>query len=248
MYNPFSLQGKTIFVTGASSGIGKAIAIECSKMGARLVITGRNEERLNNTFNQLQGDNHLSIIADLELVENANNLLDNMPELNGIVHCAGYVETLPFPFVTYEKIEKIFKVNFFTPVLLTKNLLQKKLLKKESSVVFISSISGNLCIAPANSMYSSTKAAVNGIAKGMALDLAPKKIRVNTVMPGMINSALLSIGKVTEEQLQNDMRTYPLKRYGEPEEVAYAVIYLLSDASKWVTGTNLLIDGGCTLI
>jgi NAD(P)-dependent dehydrogenase (short-subunit alcohol dehydrogenase family) len=248
MYNPFSLQGKTIFVTGASSGIGKAIAIECSKMGARLVITGRNEERLNNTFNQLQGDNHLSIIADLELVENANNLLDNMPELNGIVHCAGYGETLPFPFVTYEKIEKIFKVNFFTPVLLTKNLLQKKLLKKESSVVFISSISGNLCVAPAKSMYSSTKAAVNGIAKNMAIDLAPKKIRVNTVMPGMINTPLIKPGILTEEQLEQDMKKYPLKRYGEPEEVAYAVIYLLSDASKWVTGTNLLIDGGCTLI
>lgn len=248
MYNPFSLKDKTIFVTGASSGIGKAVAIECSKMGARMIISGRNEKRLTCTLNDLEGDNHISFTADLESIDETNNIIDKLPELNGIVHCAGYVETLPFPFITYEKLEKIFKVNLLMPVMLTKNILQKKLLLKESSIVFISSISGNLCAIYANSMYSSTKAAVNGIVKGMAMDLAPKKIRVNTVMPGMINTPLIKPDILTEEQLEQDMKKYPLKRYGEPEEVAYAVIYLLSDASKWITGSNLLIDGGFTLL
>lgn len=247
MYNPFSLEGKTIFITGASSGIGRSVAIECSKIGATVVITGRNKERLNETFNQLVGEGHIQFIADLRIYSELNDSIYKMPTLNGIVHCAGFVDPTPFQFITEKKLDDIFSVNFFTPTLITKDLLKKKILRKGSSIVFISSISGPVCSYIAGGLYSSTKSAIHGMVKGMALDLAVKKIRVNTVQPGMIRTNILDDGRITSQQLMEDIKKYPLKRYGNPEEVAYAIIYLLSDASAWVTGSNLLIDGGFTL-
>lgn len=248
MYNPFSLDGKTILVTGASSGIGKSTSIECSKMGAKLVITGRNEERLNNTFNLLEGEGHSQLIADMHNEDDVDALVDQLPALDGIVHCAGVTEYKPFQFVNKDNLNEIFSVNFFAPVLLSSKTVKKKLINKNSSIVFISSISGIYTSYISGSPYSATKGAINGIVKGMALDLAVKKIRVNTVCPAMVDTDILKEGKVTEEQVVEDMKKYPLKRYGKPEEIAHAVIYLLSDASGWVTGTNLLIDGGYTLL
>ncbi len=247
MYNPFSLSGKTIFVTGASSGIGKATAIECSKMGAQLIITGRNEERLNDTFQLLEGKGHVKMIADLNVKEDLDLLVNQIPPLNGIAHCAGMLITLPFPYISKEKMDTIFEVNFFSPTLITQRLLKNKKIKNNSSIVFISSLAGVVCTTLANSMYSATKGAINGMAKGMALDLSHKKIRVNCVNPGMINTEMINESVITKEQVQEDAKRYPLKRYGNPEEVAYAAIYLLSDASAWVTGSNLIIDGGLTL-
>lgn len=247
MYNPFSLEGKTILITGASSGIGKATAIECSKMKANVIITARNQKRLHETFNQLEGDNHLQIIANLHSNKEIDLLVKILPPLNGIVHCAGITESIPFQFINNKKIDEIFSVNFFSPVLLSKEIFKKKLLAKNSSIVFISSIAGTKCTYVAGSMYNATKGAINGMVKGMAVDLAPKGIRVNTIRPGMINTSILEDGKITEKQLQEDKKKYPLKRYGKPEEVAFAVIYLLSNASNWITGSNILIDGGYTL-
>lgn len=248
MYNPFSLEGKTILVTGASSGIGKSTSIECSKMGAKLVITGRNEERLNNTFSLLEGEGHSQLIADMHNEDDVDALVDRLPSLDGIVHCAGVTEYKPFQFVNKDNLNEIFSVNFFAPVLLSSKTVKKKLINKNSSIVFISSISGIYTSYISGSPYSATKGAINGIVKGMALDLAVKKVRVNTVCPAMVDTDILKEGKVTEEQVVEDMKKYPLKRYGKPEEIAHAVIYLLSDASGWVTGTNLLIDGGYTLL
>jgi len=248
MNNPFTLENKTILVTGASSGIGRAVSIECSKMGATLIVTGRNEQRLEETYNQLNNGAHRKIVADLRYEEQIEELISEINELNGIVHCAGIVETVPFQFVTSLKLKEIFEINFFSPVLITQKLIKYKKLKKQSSIVFISSTAGIYGSNVANSMYSATKGALNGIMKGMALDLAPQSIRVNSVCPAMVDTNILSDGRITEEQLKEDVKKYPLKRYGRPEEVAYAVIYLLSDASVWVTGTNLLIDGGRTLI
>jgi len=246
--NPFSLEGKVIFVTGASSGIGRAIAIECSKVGANLIITGRNEERLIATYDSLEGKIHLKIVADLQNENDTSKLVDELPELDGIVHCAGIVKTLPFQYVNKQDLNLIFDTNLMAPAIMSQMFLKKKKIKKNASIVFISSISGVMCALVGNSMYSASKGAVNGLVKGMALDLAPKGIRVNSVVPGMIETNILSEGSITQEQLQEDMKRYPLKRYGKPEEVAYATIYLLSDASKWVTGSNLLIDGGYTLL
>ncbi len=248
MYNPFSLENKTILVTGASSGIGKAIAIECSKMGARVIITGRNEARLKETHSQLQEVQDDYIISNLSDKDAVNNLSKILPNLDGLVNCAGLTRVLPFPFATRDDFEEILDVNFFAPAELSRLLIKSKKIKKGASIVFISSVSGVYCSAVAASIYSSSKGAVNGLVKGMALDLAPKDIRVNSVNPGMINTDIFASSAITNEQLEEDIKRYPLKRYGKPEEVAYAVVYLLSDASSWTTGSNILLDGGYTLL
>lgn len=248
MYNPFSLRNKTILVTGASSGIGKAIAIECSKMGARLIISGRNKARLQETFELLEGSNHEQLIADLLVPEEIEQLVKSLPVLDGLVNCAGITRILPFPFATRASFEEVLDVNFFAPTELTRLLVKSKQLTKGSSIVFISSVSGVYCSAVASSIYSSSKGAVNGLVKGVALDLAPKGIRANCVNPGMIDTDIFAGTAITQEELNKDVKRYPLGRYGKPQDVAYAVIYLLSDASSWVTGSNLLIDGGYTLL
>lgn len=247
-YNPFSLKGKTILVTGGSSGIGRAIAIECSKMGAILIITARNETRLNETLSMLDGDNHCTVIADLSLINKLNEIVENLPKLDGIVHCAGFTIPKPFNFISQEDAKAVMDVNFVAPVFLTQSLLKKKKVNRNASIVFISSISGVYVSSVAGSLYSASKGAINGIIKGLAIELAAKGIRVNSVNPGMIDTNIFADGIISDEQLNEDKKKYPIKRYGKPKEVAYAVIYLLSDASAWVTGSNLLIDGGYTLL
>lgn len=248
MYNPFTLTGKTILVTGASSGIGRAIAIECSKMGANVVLTARNELRLNETLSQMDGAGHSIVVADLESKEEQKRLIDMLPLLNGLVNCAGIVKTLPFQFISTEALSTIMNINFMTPVLMSAELIKKKKISKDSSIVFISSISGVKCAGIGNSMYSASKGAINGIMKNMALDLASKGIRVNSINPGMVETHIFDAGTIASEQLEEDKKRYPLKRYGKPEEIAYLAIYLLSDASSWVTGSSLIIDGGYTLL
>lgn len=248
MYNPFSLEGKKILITGASSGIGKAIAIESSKIGANVIITGRNEQRLKETFSLLDGSGHDLIIADLSRKEGLEQLHKELPVINGLVNCAGLTKVAPFPFATRDSFEEVMNVNFFAPTELSRLLVKSKKIEKGASIIFISSVSGVYCSAVASSIYSSSKGAINGLVKGVALDLAPKGIRVNSVNPGMIDTDIFSGSAITEDQLTEDTKRYPLGRYGKPEEVAYAVIYLLSDASSWTTGSNLLIDGGYTLL
>lgn len=250
MYNPFSLLGKRILVTGASSGIGRAIAIECSKMGANVILTARNEERLNETLQQMDNIQlHQIIVADLSNMDDIKSLVDFIENpLDGIVQCAGFTVPKPFQFVNQKDIDSIMAVNFRAPAILSQMLLKKKKFNKGASIVFISSISGVWVSYVGSSLYSASKGAINGLVKGMAIELAAKLIRVNCVNPGMVETNILEKGIISDEQLHNDMQLYPLKRHGRPEEVAYAVIYLLSDASSWVTGTNLLIDGGYTLL
>ena len=248
MHNPFSLSGKTILVTGASSGIGRAIAIECSKMGATIVVTARNEERLSETVSQMEGNGHSVIAADLAIQGDLMSLIEQTPALDGLVNCAGQVKTLPVQFITSESLNEIMTVNFTAPTLLSVQLVKNKKITKNGSIVFISSISGVVCVGGGNSIYSASKGAVNGIMKNMALDLAYKGIRVNSVNPGMVETHIFDAGTITPEQLEEDKKRYPLKRYGKPEDVAHAVIYLLSDASSWVTGSNMVIDGGYTLL
>lgn len=246
-YNPFSLEGKTVLVTGASSGIGQETAIQCSKMGAKVIITARNEERLKETLSQMEGDNHKIKIADLTFQTDVNRLVEDIVSLDGLVLCAGKGMTLPFPFSTRDKYDEIFNVNFFAPIELLRLLIKKKKLEKDSSVVFVSSIGGVESFQFGNCVYGASKAAINSTMKFCARELAVKKIRVNSVNPGMVNTKLIQGGAISEEQHQLDMEKYPLKRYGKPEEVAWAIIYLLSDASAWVTGSSLVIDGGFML-
>jgi NAD(P)-dependent dehydrogenase (short-subunit alcohol dehydrogenase family) len=248
MYNPFFLDEKTILVTGASSGIGKAIALECSKMGASVVITGRNEERLAQTFELLEGGNHKKVVCDLSSEESIIDLSEQLSGLNGIVYAAGIVKTLPFQFISSKEIKNIFDVNFFAPVLLSQSLIKAKKIVKDASIVFISSIDGTVAVHTGNSMYAASKGAVTAISRNMAVDLAPKNIRVNCILPGTVETPLIHAGDITQEQLNENAKLYPLKRFGKPEEIAYAAIFLLSDASAWTTGANLVIDGGYTLL
>ena len=247
MYNPYSLEGKTILVTGASSGIGRTTAIECSKMGAQMVITARNKERLWETFSALEGDGHKMLLADLGKEEDLDKLVSELPKLDGIVNNAGFTKTLPLQFVKREQLAEVLNVNTIAPILLLHKILKKKLLNNESSVVFTSSIAGLGLTAPGNSMYTSSKGAISAYVKNAALELAPKKIRVNAVCPGMVKTSIMELGTVTASQLEEDEKKYPLGRYGEPRDIALSIIYLLSNASAWVTGTNLVIDGGISL-
>ena len=246
MYNPYSLAGKTILVTGASSGIGRVTAIECSRMGATLWLVGRNEERLQATMNEMDGEGHHSVAMDLSIPENIAALADKVDRLDGLVNNAGMTKTLPVDFIEPEALEKVLSINTEAPILLTSYLAKKRKLKKGASVVFTSSIGGNIIAHPGNSMYAASKGAVSGFVRAAALELARRHIRVNAVCPGMIKTNILG-DEITEEQLAEDAKKYPLKRYGKPEEVAYAMVYLLSDAASFVTGASLVIDGGYTI-
>ena len=246
-YNPFSLEGKTILITGASSGIGRAAAIECSKMSAKLIITARNAERLQETLSQLEGEGHQMLLCDLSDSNAINEMVDQLPEINALVNNAGYTKLLPINFINRDDFKSILDVNTVAPIMLLQRLLKKKKLAKNSSVVFTSSMAGLGSSSVANGMYTASKGALSAFIRCAALELAPRGIRVNAVCPAMVNTSIMDSGSVSEEQLKEDMKKYPLGRYGEPNDVAYAMIYLLSDASSWVTGTNMVIDGGITL-
>lgn len=244
--NPFSIKDKHFLITGASSGIGRATAIECSKLGATLTITGRNTERLNQTLSMMQGNQHHSIIADLTSEDDRNKLIDELQIIDGLVNCAGVSDPLPFQFVSEKSIDFMMDNNFKAPTLLTQGIIKKKKLKRNSSIVFISSLSGVYLSMVGGALYSASKGAINGLIKGMALDLAPN-YRVNSICPGIIETPILEDGLFIEGQLDMYRQKTPLKRNGYPEEVAYTAIYLLSDATKWMTGTNIIIDGGYML-
>lgn len=246
MYNPFTLQGKTILVTGASSGIGKETAISCSKMGAKVIITARNKERLQETFNLLEGENNLQITSDLTNDKDINRLVSIVGKVDGVVLCAGKGKTLPVLFSNRNEFDDIFNINFFSPIELLRLLARKKCLNSNSSVVVITSIGGTKKITPGGAIYGSSKSALSSMVQYFAIELAPKKIRVNGICPGMVETPLIYRGTLTQEQYDTDKAQYPLKRYGQPVDIANGVIYLLSDASSWVTGQSLVIDGGIT--
>ena len=243
-YNPFTLVGKTVLVTGASSGIGRSTAIECSKLGARVIITARSEERLKDTLANLAGDGHEMIIADLSSNEDIDSLVMQLPELDGVVNNAGFTKMRPILQINEQVFKDIMQVNTFAPILLTQKILKKKKLKNGGSIVFTSS-TASMRAGNANSMYACSKAAISIFAKNAAKEFAPKQIRVNTVCPSMVETAIMaSDNMLSEEQIAASKASYPLGRWGKPEEVAWAIIYFLSDASQWVSGTSLILDGG----
>lgn len=245
-YNPFSLKGKTILITGASSGIGQATAVECAQMGAEVVITGRDTERLQATAD-LVGTTKTLIAADLTNQEDVERLVASLPPLDGAVLCAGNSTTLPLQFGSREKFDEMFNVNFFAPVELLRLMYKKKVLQKGASVVLIASIGGTHSFMPGNGVYGASKAALNSLMKYAAREYASRKIRVNSICPGMVDTPLIHRGTITEEQLAEDAKRYPLGRYGKPDDIANGAVYLLSDASSWLTGHDLVIDGGFSI-
>lgn len=249
-YNPFSLEGKTILITGASSGIGRGIAVECSKMGAQIIINGRNEERLHNTLSQLEGKKHSMINADISTQEGLEKVLTEVTELDGFVNSAGVPSLIPLKQITRDYLENILNVNTIAPITLTAGLIKRKKIKNKSSIVIISSINGS-CIGNAGSSpYSASKGALSGFIRTAALELAGRGTRINTISPGLVQTNILEQTErmFTKKQLEEKMlQDYPMKRLGMVEDIAYGVIYLLSEASNWVTGQNIIIDGGYTI-
>jgi len=242
--NPFSLEGKTVLITGASSGIGREISIQCSNIGARVIITGRNVSRLEDTKRMLTGENHVAIVEDISTNEGITSLINKLPLLDGVVHSAGILNRLPLKFINDNIFNKLMRINFFAPALLTQQIYKKKLLTDESSIVFISSVASSYA-SLGNIMYMASKGAINSYVKGIALEVSSNGIRANAIQPGMIKTNLTAA--IPDDEIALDQKRYPLGRYGFPEEVAYAAIYLLSDATKWMTGSLLTIDGGLTL-
>lgn len=242
-YNPFTLEGKTVLVTGASSGIGRSTAIECSKLGARVIITARNEERLKETLSEMEGDGHEMIMADLSSNDDIDSLVKQLPELDGVVNNAGFTKMRPILQINEQVFKDIMQVNTFAPIILTQKILKKKKLKNGGSIVFTSS-TASMRASNANSMYACSKAAISIFARNAANEFASKLIRVNTVCPSMVETAIMSDDMLSEDQIAASKASYPLGRWGKPEEVAWAIIYFLSDASQWVSGTSLILDGG----
>ncbi len=239
-YNPFSLAGKTVLVTGASSGIGHATAVECSRMGARLCITGRDAGRLDETFRALEGEGHLQLTADLTDERQIADLVARLPMLDGVVHAAGITRFMPVKHIGMDDIREIFDTNFNAIVLLNGQLLNAKRLNAGISFVFISSLMHITNSVPGYTLYSSSKGALICASKVLALELSSLKGRSNIISPAATDTPMV---EPYEDYLEKDNARYPLG-YGKPEDVAWACIYLLSDAARWVTRSEFVIHGG----
>lgn len=242
-YNPFTLEGKTVLITGASSGIGRGIAIACSKMGASVIINGRNKLRLEETLEQLDKRENVIAQADLSDKEQLSDMVSLLPKLDGIVHCAGIGQRILCKQIMENDVDDVMTSNFKAPVLLQTELLKQKKINKSASIVFIASIASE-SPSVGNAIYSASKGAIISFANCLSVELAPRKIRVNCISPAMVWTDLILKGGVTEEELREDEQKYPLKRYGTPEDIANLAIYMLSDASSWMTGSNVKISGG----
>ncbi len=242
-FNPFSLDGKTILVTGASSGIGRGIAVICSKMGATVILTGRNMMKLESSLALLEKGVHKIIVADLLSAESTNRMVSELPALDGVVHCAGIGQRVLCKMATEYDVDLVIDNNFKAPVLLQTELLKQKKIKKGASIIFVASMA---IWSPSvgNAFYSASKGAIVSYANCLALELAPRNIRVNCISPAMVWTDLIYQSGIEEEQLKEDESKYPLKRYGQPEDIANLAVYMLSDASTWMTGSNVKISGG----
>lgn len=246
MNNPFSLSGKTILVTGASAGIGRGIAIACAGMGAQVVLTARNAERLQETLSMLEGEGHSYIVADLTIETQRAALVNQLPMLDGVVQCAGVGSRVPCKMLSQEDLDHVMKPNAEAPMLLQAELLGEKKIAKQASVVFVASAAASMPSA-GNAAYSASKAAIIAYAKCLAQELAPRQIRVNSISPAMVWTDLALVGATTE-QLTEAEKQYPLKRYGQPQDIAHLAVYMLSDASGWMTGSDVQITGGTQVL
>ena len=245
-YNPFTLIGKTVLITGASSGIGRATAIECAKLGATCVLCGRNEQRLQETLQALEGANHIVIVADLLSEEGIQAIANQAPKLDGVVCNAGINMMAPIYFLKSEEINTVFHTNVVAPMNLMNALLRKKCINNQASLVFMSSMDA---VNPdaGSSAYAASKASLTSFMRSCAKELAPRKIRSNAIQPGLVETGMMHNGYVSEEDLEKNKQHYLLKRFAQPEEIAWSVVYLLSDASSFMTGSIITIDGGATI-
>ncbi|PKP27924.1 MAG: 3-oxoacyl-ACP reductase [Bacteroidetes bacterium HGW-Bacteroidetes-22] len=243
----FSLSGKTILITGASSGIGRETAIMLTRAGASVIITGRDCGRLGATFESLvlQPDaTAAQYVADLTAEAEMDSLISAMPVLNGIVHCAGIVGPLPVKFITQPDIDMMFAINYHVPVNLTSKLLRNRKVANGSSLLFMSSIATRNPYF-GGALYSGSKAALEAYSRTLALELVQKHIRSNCIQAGLVDTPMIvgpSEGNMQAEAHERYLKRYPLG-IGQPANVAQTILYFMSDASKWVTGTSLIMGG-----
>ncbi len=250
LFNPFSLEGKTIVVTGASNGIGRQCAIDCSKMGAKVIAIGRNEERLNTVVSEMSGHG-VSYSFNLNYIDGISAFISTIVEengkLDGFIHAAGIEVTNPVKLLKTEDYESLFRINCLSAFEIIKHLCSIKSFNKNGSIVLISSISGVIA-RKGLSAYAASKGALMSAARVMALEMAPRGIRVNTISPGTILTPMMqnALDSMLEEDKKKRIEGFPLG-LGQTTDISNACIYLLSDASRWVTGHNLIVDGGYTI-
>lgn len=248
-YNPFSLEDKTILITGGAGGIGSAAARTCIKLGARVILTDIRQDALTATLSSLPESQttepNLCFTADLTEADQLAALVDFCPVLDGVVCNAGVMKLILTQFITEEELTRIQKINLNSPILLTRSLLKKKKVKKGGSIVFTASAAGVFRVSPGNGIYATTKCGIDAFMRTVAIEFGPRGIRCNSVNPGMVETAF--IGSFTEEQKEKEKQNYPLRRFAQPDDIANGIAYLLSDAASFVTGTALKIDGGMTL-
>lgn len=243
--DPFSLAGKRILVTGASSGIGRQTAVACADMGAQLLITGRNAERLAETLAALPGESHQSFAADLTHAEDLAALAVNAEPLHGVVHAAGISKLVPLRMLKQAHLDEMFAHNTYAPLLLTKELLAKRKVQAGGSIVFISAVASH--VGPlASSAYSASKGALLGAMRSLGLEVIKQGIRVNCIAPGYVRTPMLE-GLASGGLNTDDYAGLAPLGMGEPQDVAHAVIYYLTDASRWVTRNYFIVDGGLTV-
>ena len=247
----FSLKNKNIVITGASSGIGRQCAIECSRSGARLILIARNKDRLNETVKQLDGTGHIIFSLDITEYDKIKNVIDEavntIGKIDGFIHSAGIELTKPFSMTKPVDYENLYKVNVVSGFEFARIISSNKYINENGgSFIFIASVM-SLVSKPAIICYSSSKGALTAGVKSMALELASKKIRANCISPGVVETELSKsfIEKLPNEAKDEMNKMHPLG-LGHTSDIANACIYLLSDESRWVTGSNLVIDGGYT--
>lgn len=249
--NPFSLEGKNILITGASSGIGRQCAISCSQMGANVILVARNEERLKETLGVMEGVNHLIKVLDLTIYNEVEiaikDIVAKMGRIDGVLHAAGISTTLPMKLVNIEKLEEFFHANVFAAYNLTKEICKVgNFSKSGGSIVFFSSIMG-VVGENGKSLYGMTKGALLSATRSLSCELAKKNIRVNSVSPGVVITPInKDLPHIADPEKRSMLEKKHLLGLGEPEDVANTCIFLLSDASRWITGQNIIVDGGYT--
>ena len=246
---PFSLEGKTILITGGAGGIGSAVARASVAMGARVILTDIRADALKTLTESLPtpycGGSNLFFTADLTNPDELDALVAFCPSLDGLVCNAGVMKLTLTQFITEDELTRIQRINLNAPILLTRSILKKKRMGRGGSIVFTSSAAGIYRVSIGNGIYATTKCGIDAFMRTVALEYGPKGIRSNSVNPGMVETALIS--SFTEEEKERERQNYPLRRFAQPEDIANGVVYLLSDASSFVTGTALKIDGGMTL-
>ena len=243
--NPFGLNGSAVLVTGASSGIGRQIAISCAAMGARVIASGRNEQRLNDTLGSLAGSGHSAIAAELTLESDIDRLVEQAGIVNGVVHCAGISRLAPLRMASQSHIAEVWKTNYEAPVLLTQRLLAKNRIAADGSILFMSSIAAFIGVAGVG-VYSGSKAALIATMRCLAMEVVKRRIRVNCLAPALVESPLLEATEKMVLSIETTRADYPLG-FGKAEDVANAAVFFLSGASRWITGTTLVMDGGLTI-